>query len=103
METKGSSKGTAPFSGFADAPGYWQSAMKPNMAAFEDMQAAAQDWMQHRMEDFQRALEASRQMAECKDFGQAAAIQQKWFADCTERLVADWTALFASAARRPPR
>lgn len=107
METKSKSSGAATFPGMADAPALWQSAfkrsedwMKPGMAALEDMQAAAQSWMQHRIEDFQKAMEASRQMAECKDFAQAAAIQQKWLADCTQRLVADWTALVTSATKQ---
>ena len=107
METKSKSSGAAAFPNLADAPALWQSAfnrsgdwMKPGMTAFEDMQAAAQNWMQHRIEDFQKAIEASRQMAECKDFAQAATIQQKWIADCTQRLVSDWTALVTSATKQ---
>ena len=74
--------------------------MKPNFGALEDVQAAYQRWMTHRLEDFQRAVDASRQMVECKDFAQAAAIQQKWLADCTQRLVADWTALVSPAVKQ---
>jgi len=109
MEIKSKTSGPAAFPSFSDAPALWQSAMKgseawmkPSMAAFEDMQTAAQNWMQHRLEDFQRAIDATRQMAESKDFAQAAAIQQKWIAECTERLVADWTALVNSATKHGP-
>jgi hypothetical protein len=83
----------------------WQSTfkrmeewMKPDTGALESLQGAAQTWMTHRLEDFQKGIEASRRMAECKDFGEAAAIQQKWLAECTQRLVADWTALMTPAA-----
>lgn len=90
-----------------DGPGLWQSAFKrsegwmtPTFAAVEDVQAAAQRWMIHRLEDFQKAVDAAREMAECKDFARAAAVQQKWLADCTQRLVADWTALVAPASKQ---
>ncbi len=97
---RSNSSGTQWFPDLTDAPALWRSAfkrseewMKPGFEALEGMQEASQRWMRHRFEDFQNAVEASRQMAECKDFAQAAAIQQKWLSDCTQRLVADWTAL----------
>ena len=107
MDTKSKSTQSRWFPDLTDAPALWQSAfkqsegwMKPNFEALEDVQAAYQRWMTHRLEDFQKAVDASRQMVECKDFAQAAAIQQKWLADCTQRLVADWTALVSPAAKQ---
>lgn len=100
MDAKAKSSGAKPFPDPSDAPALWQSAfqrsedwMKPALEALEGVQAAGQTWMTHRLQDFQAAVDASRQIAECTDFAQAAAIQQRWLADCTQRLVADWTTL----------
>jgi hypothetical protein len=93
-----------------DAPALWQSAfkysddwIKPTFRALEDVQAASQQWMTHRLEDFKKAVDASRQMSECKDFAEAATIQQKWIADCTRRIVADWTALIGPVTMQRPQ
>jgi len=93
------------FPDFPYTSALWQSTfkrmeewMKPETGTLESLQGAAQIWMTHRVEDFQKGVEASRKMAECKDLADAAAIQQKWFAECTQRLVADWTALMSPAA-----
>ncbi len=74
--------------------------MRPGIGSLENVQAVAQTWTLHRLEDFERAMESLRQIAESKDFVQAAAIQQKWLADCTQRLVADWTALVTATTRQ---
>jgi len=107
MESKSKSSGAQRFPDLSDAPALWRSAfkqseewMKPSFEALEGVQAASQKWMMHRLEDFQRAVDAYRQMSECRDFAQAAAIQQKWLADCTQRLVTDWTELGRPLAAR---
>ena len=107
MDAGSKSPGGQRLPDFSDAAALWQSAfkgveqwMRPDAGAFEGLQGAAQAWMTHRLEDFQKAMEASRKMAECKDFAEAAAIQQKWLAESTERLVADWTALMTRATRQ---
>jgi hypothetical protein len=107
MDTGSKSPRTQRLPDFADAAALWQSAfkgveqwMRPDAGALEGLQGAAQAWMTHRVEDFQKAIEASRKMAECRDFAEAAAIQQKWLAESTERLVADWTALMTRAVRQ---
>ena len=104
MDTRSKSSRVQPIPDVTDAPALWRSAFKgsedwirPAFAVLEDVQAASQRWMMHRFEDIQKAVDASRQMAECKDLAQAAAIQQKWLAECTERLVADWTVLVRQA------
>jgi len=86
----------------------WQSAfkrmeewMKPDIGGLGHFQGASQRWMTHRLEDFQKAVEASRKIAECRDLGEAAAIQQKWLAECTQRLVADWTSLVTPTPEAP--
>ncbi len=107
MDEKSKSSGTHRFPDLTDVPALWQSAfkqsedwMQPSFAALEDVQAASQRWMTHRLEDFQKAVDATRRMAECKDFAQAAAIQQQWLSECTRRLIADWTALASPAAKK---
>jgi len=107
MDSKSKSAGSQRFPDLSDAPALWRSAfkqgeewMKPSFEALEDVQTASQKWMTHRVEDLHRAVEACRQMAECRDFAQAAAIQQKWLTDCTQRLVADWTELTRPLAAR---
>jgi len=105
MNSESKSSGMQQVPDITDALATWQSAFKrmgewtkPDIGALETLQSATQTWMAHRLEDFQKAVEVSRKMAECKDLGEAAAIQQKWFAECTQRLVADWTALVTPAA-----
>jgi hypothetical protein len=107
MDGKSKSSGTHRLPDPTDPPALWQSAfkqsedwMRPGFAALEDVQATSQRWMTHRLEDFQKAVDATRRMAECRDFAQAAAIQQEWLAECTQRLVADWTALLSPAAKQ---
>ena len=88
--------------GMAAGQAFWQSALRQSgdwmqgqPQSFALVQGAAQRWMRHRGEDFQKGVAAATQMAACKDFAQAAAIQQKWLADCTQSLVADWMALMS--------
>jgi len=56
------------------------------MGALQALQGAAQTWMTHRAEDFQKAVEVSRKMAECRDLAEAAAMQQKWSLESPQRL-----------------
>jgi hypothetical protein len=105
MNPESKSSGLQQVPDFTDPVAMWQSTFermggwaKPDMGAFETLQGAAQTWMTHRLEDFQKAVETSRKMAECKDLAEAAAIQQKWLAESTQRLVADWTALMTPTA-----
>jgi len=100
MSTKPRSHETVSFPGFAESQAFWQSAsqqaevwLKGQPEIVAKYQAAAQNWMVHRQEDFTKAVETYKQMSECKDFGKAAAIQQAWFAGCVQGLVADWMVL----------
>lgn len=97
MSTKPSTE-TLP--GYAESQKFWQSAlakseawMKGQPDVLAKIQAAGEKWMTHRQEDLAKALEAYKQMCECKDFATAAAIQQTWFAECSRGLIADWMAL----------
>jgi len=110
MSTKSKSSGTEAFPGIAETQSLWQSAfkqgeewMKVRPEAFADMQAASEEWMTHRREDFDSAVDAFKQMAQCKDFTQAAAIQQKWLSECTQRLAADWMALMGRMTKQRPQ
>lgn len=90
--------------GMAASQAFWQSALRQGGEWMQGqpqglalVQSAAERWMRHRSEDYQRGVAAATQMAACKDFAQAAAIQQKWLADCTQSLIADWMALMSPA------
>ena len=107
MDAKSKSTQSRWFPDLTDAPALWRSVfkpsedwMKPNFEVLEDLHFASQRFMTRRLEDLQKTADAYRQMMECKDFAQAAAIQQKWLADYTQRLVADWTALMGPAAKQ---
>jgi hypothetical protein len=102
MSTKPSTE-TLP--GYAESQKIWQSAlvqseawMKGQPDVLAKIQAAGEKWMTHRQEDLAKALEAYKQMCECKDFATAAAIQQTWFAECSRGLIADWMALMSPLA-----
>jgi hypothetical protein len=110
MDSKSKSSTSQRVSDLSDASALWRSAfrqsedwMKPNFEVLEDLHFASQNLITRRLEDFQKAVDAYRQMMGCKDFAQAAAIQQKWVADFTQRVVADWTALVGSAAKQSSR
>jgi hypothetical protein len=65
---------------------------------FSRLQAANTRWLEHRKTDFGNGLEVLRQLAACRDFGEAAAIQQKWLAQCLRSAAADWTDLMSPFA-----
>jgi len=86
--------------GVAASQAFWQSALRQGgdwiqgrPETFAQVQRAAETWMRHRSEDYQKGLAAATQMAACRDIGQAAAIQQKWLAETTQSLFADWMAM----------
>ncbi|HTZ77134.1 MAG TPA: hypothetical protein VMC10_04470 [Stellaceae bacterium] len=86
--------------GVAAGQAFWQSALRQGgdwlqgrPEIFAQFQRATETWIRHRGEDYQRGLAAATQMAACRDINQAAAIQQKWLADCAQSLWADWMAM----------
>lgn len=104
MSTKSSTTEKELMPGMAAAQAFWQSAlgqsgewMQGQPQGFAFVQGAAERWMRHRSEDFQKGMAAATQMASCRDISQAAAIQQKWLAECTQSLMADWMALISPA------
>ena len=107
MDTKSKSMQSRWFPDLTDAQALWRAAfkpsedwMKPNFEVLEELHFSSQRFTTRRLEDFQKTADAYRQMMECKDFAQAAAIQQKWLADFTQRLVTDWAALMGPAAKQ---
>ena len=85
--------------GVAASQAFWQSALRQGGDWMQGgpetlirVQCAAETWMRHRSEDYQKGLAAAAQMAACRDIGQAAAIQQKWLAETTQSLLSDWMA-----------
>ncbi len=104
MSTKSKTTETEALPGMAATQAFWQSAlgqggewMQNQPQGFALVQGAAERWMRHRSEDFQKGIAAATQMASCRDVTQAAAIQQKWLADCTQSVIADWMALMGPA------
>jgi hypothetical protein len=81
--------------GMAAGQSFWGEWLQRQ--GFAQMQGAAERWMRHRSEEYQKGIAAATQMAACKDVAQAAAIQQQWLADCTQSLIADWMALMSPA------
>jgi hypothetical protein len=102
MSTKSTSPKTESFPGYIESQIFWRSAltqseawMKGQPEVLAKIQAAAENWMIHRQDDLGKAVEAYKQICECKDFAEAAAIQQTWFAECVHGLVADWMVLMS--------
>ncbi len=78
----------------------WMGGQVQMLAAF---QAASERWVEHRRRDFERSVAAIQQLASCRDLGEAAAIQQRWVAECARSLTADWVALMNPVAPRATR
>jgi len=99
----------AAFPGIAEMQEFWQSALTHNGASWPKaplgdlagFQAASVKWMSHRQADFNKSLEAFRQISACKDPTEAIALQQKWFTDSMQSLMSDWMALMSPAAFSP--
>ncbi|HVJ55965.1 MAG TPA: phasin family protein [Aliidongia sp.] len=92
--------------GFAQIQEFWQSTLKqggampnnPSWDGFAGLQAASTHWMSHRQHDLNKAVETFRQMAACKSPTEAMALQQKWFLESSQSLMADWLALMNPGA-----
>jgi hypothetical protein len=100
MSAKSTSPKTESFPGYIESQKFWGSALtqskvwlKGQPEVLAKIQAAAENWIVHRQEDLSKAVEAYKQICECKNFARAAAIQQVWFAECVHALVADWMVL----------
>lgn len=71
-------------------PDWW---LRLQTEFFDRLQAANMRWIEHRGRDLDNTLDALRRLTACKDFGEAAAIQQEWLAQSMRAAVADWTDL----------
>ncbi len=91
--------------GLKELQDFWQSALSPGGAPavlspdmLGDFQAASARWMSHRQEEFGKAVAVFSQISTCRNPAEALALQQKWFAESTQSLIADWMALVTPAA-----
>lgn len=69
-------------------PEWW---LRLQTELFNRLQEANARWIEHQRRDLDNTLDAFRQLTACKDFGEAAAVQQEWVAQCMRDAIADWT------------
>lgn len=107
MAEAAKSQETNPFSALNDSTAAWNFGVQQFQVGIEaqaeflgNLQAATESYWRHRRQNFEDAAIALRRMYECKDFGEATAIQQKWMSDVAQSLFDDFAALSRTAPAR---
>lgn len=98
---------TNPFAALGDGAAFWNFGMQQFQAGLQaqaellgNLQAASESYWRHRRQNFEDAATALRRMCECRDFGEATTIQQKWMADVARSLLDDFATLSRAAPAR---
>jgi len=94
-----------PFAAPKEGAAFWnfglqqlQAGLKAQAEFLGNLQSATENCLRHRRQNVEDAATAVGRMCECKDAGEAAAIQQKWLSDFAQSLMEDFTALSGTAA-----
>jgi hypothetical protein len=72
--------------------------LKAQADLYPRLQEANARWLERRQRILDNGLAALRELAACRDLGEAAVVQQKWLAECLRSMVAEWTDLMSPFA-----
>lgn len=96
-----------PFAALGDGAAVWnfgmqqiESSLQAQVQFLGNLQAATETYWRHRRQNIEDTAIALRRMYECKDFGEAATIQQKLMAAVIQSLIEDLAALSRTAPLR---